>query len=534
MPSDGVFGVPTAPELSTPGGLEATHPRVAGYGSLLARNTLWNLFGGAAPFAIAVFSIPILIHHLGVDRYGVIALASLVIGYFGLFDFGLGRAVTKLVADAVGAGDERQIPAIAWTSLFLMALFGTCGAVTMWALSPWLVDRMLTIPRLLQPETLGAFRVLAVSLPFVITAGNLAGILAGAQRFDLINLVRVPLGSFTFLGPLMVLPFSCSVLWIVAALVVGRLVGWLVLLLLCLRVFPEIRDEIRMSRALMRPLLNFGAWVTVTGVSAPVLENIGRFMLGALVSTAAVTYYAVPYQVVTRLLIIPTALSGVLFPAFSSAFVQRQQRILFLFERAVVYVFIALFPAVLVIITFAPEGLDMWLGAGFARQSTWAVRWLALGVFANGFAYLAFALVQAANRPDLTGKLHIVEAPLQILLLWLMLPRYKVTGAAVAWAISIWADAVILCLLAAWLVPGIRRVIVRTGLAIGLSVCILAGGLLSMSIVMKLSFVGLILISFAVLTWFKLLLPIEKANIYDVLRQPTRAIGSMIRFDAGE
>src|SRR5438270_423670 len=74
-------------------------------GSLLARNTIWNLIGSGAPMIVAVFCIPILIRGLGKDRFGVLALAWALIGYVSLFDFGLGRALTQIVAKKLGAGE---------------------------------------------------------------------------------------------------------------------------------------------------------------------------------------------------------------------------------------------------------------------------------------------------------------------------------------------------------------------------------------------------------------------------------------------
>ena len=86
-------------------------------GRLLAKNAVWNLIGNGAPLIVAVFSIPILIHGLGKDRFGVLALAWAVIGYASLFGIGLGRALLQLVAKKLGAGEEHEVPALVWTSL---------------------------------------------------------------------------------------------------------------------------------------------------------------------------------------------------------------------------------------------------------------------------------------------------------------------------------------------------------------------------------------------------------------------------------
>ena len=124
----------------------------------LSRNVLWNFAGQAAPLFAAVFSIPLLIRGMGVDRFGLLTLAWMVIGYFSLFDFGLGRALIKLVSEKLAEGRSAQIPELIWTALFLMTGLGIAGAVLMFALSGWLVTSMLKIPVALHGEALDAGR----------------------------------------------------------------------------------------------------------------------------------------------------------------------------------------------------------------------------------------------------------------------------------------------------------------------------------------------------------------------------------------
>ena len=90
----------------------------------LTRNVIWNFVGQVAPLFAAVFAIPILIKGMGVDRFGLLSLAWMFIGYFSLFDFGLGRALIKLVSEKLGAGHSEEVPELVWTALFLMALLG--------------------------------------------------------------------------------------------------------------------------------------------------------------------------------------------------------------------------------------------------------------------------------------------------------------------------------------------------------------------------------------------------------------------------
>ena len=91
----------------------------------LARNTALNVVGQVVPMLAAVIAIPILIDHLGASRFGVLTLAWAAIGYFNLFDLGLGRALTQIVAARLaGTGPRGELTTVAWTALSLMLLLG--------------------------------------------------------------------------------------------------------------------------------------------------------------------------------------------------------------------------------------------------------------------------------------------------------------------------------------------------------------------------------------------------------------------------
>jgi O-antigen/teichoic acid export membrane protein len=485
-------------------------------GRLLARNTIWNLIGSGAPMLVAVFCIPILIRGLGKERFGVLTLAWALIGSASLFDLGLGRALTQLVARKLGAGEDREVPSVAWTSLLLMLLLGFVGTASILLISPWLAGRGLNVPAALRQETLQSFRLLGLSIPFVITTSGLRGLLEAHQRFGLINALRIPMVVFTFAGPLLVLLFSSNLVPVVSTLIAGRIVAWAAHLLLCLRVLPELRRSIAWERSTVGPLLRFGGWMTVTNVVGPLMVTLDRFLIGALVSLTAVAYYATPYEVVTKLLLIPGALMGVMFPAFSASFAQNGERTALLFGRSVKSLFLVLFPIMLCTVALAQDGLKLWLGPEFAQHSFRVLQCLALGVFINSLAQVPFALLQGVGRPDLTATLNLIELPLYLALLWWLIGTRGIEGAAVAWTARVAVDALFLFGLAKRFLPGKRSIPLRAALLPAVALLILAlAALLHGPIVKGLFLLGTIL-CFAIVTWFRILTPEERtlAQIY--------------------
>jgi O-antigen/teichoic acid export membrane protein len=426
------------PKSSTSANLHLTS------GRLLARNTVWNLIGSGAPMIVAVFSIPILIHGLGKDRFGVLALAWALIGYAGLIDLGLGRALTQLVAKKLGAGEGHEIPVLVWTSLLLMLALGVVGAAAIMAISPWLVHHGLKIPEMLQSESLSAFYLLGLSVPVVISAAGLRGLLEAHQRFDLVSGLRIPIGVFTFVGPLLVLPFSHSLVPVVGILVAGRFVGCLAFLWACFRVVPELRRRVVWHRPSVGPLLRFGGWMTVSNIVGPMMLYMDRFVIGAMVSAAAVAYYATPFEVVTKLFVVSGAISGVMFPAFSLTGAMDRHRSLKLYRRTMGYMFVVLFPVTAILLFGARAGLSLWLGIDFAAHSYRVAQLLLVGTFALAMASLPFVLIQGSGRPDIPAKLNLLEVPIYGVGLYWLIQRYGVTGAAAAWVLRATVDALLL------------------------------------------------------------------------------------------
>jgi O-antigen/teichoic acid export membrane protein len=477
---------------------------------MLARNTAWNLIGSGAPMLLAIFCIPVLIRGLGTDRFGVLTMAWAVIGYASLFDLGLGRALTQLVARKLGTGEDREVPPLVWTSLLLMLVLGLLGAVAVISLSPWLVHRALHIPIALQRETLYSFYLLGFSIPVVISTAGLRGLLEAQQRFGWINALRIPMGVFTFVGPLLVLPFSKSLFPMVAVLVAGRLIAWLAHLLLCLHVTAGLRTRIAWHGPVVGPLLRFGGWMTVSNIVGPLMVTLDRFLIGAMLSVSAVAYYATPYEVVTKFWLIPGALVGVMFPAFSTSSVQDRDRMAFLYGRSVKYLLLVLFPLVLLVVVLAQDGLKLWLGAEFAQNSVHVLQWLAVGVFINSLAQVPFALLQGVGKPDLTAKLHLIELPAYLVALYWLIEAHGIEGAAIAWTARVVVDALVLFGLAKRFLPVGTAFRPQTSLLVALALVTLGLAALPQGLMLKGIFLLLTILGFVLVAWYLVLSPEER------------------------
>lgn len=428
-----------------------SHQRGLTSGALLARNAVWNLAGQAAPLVVAVVTIPVLLRALGVDRFGLLTLAWLVTGYFSVFDLGLGRALTQIVARKAAQQDHRSLARAVATGLALMLLLGGFGAAVLAALTPWLAQSALNIPAALREEAKFVFYCLAVSVPMVVGTSACRGVLEGLQRFRAVSVIRMVMGALTFATPLAVLTFTKSLPVVVAALVAMRGVIWLVHLWFCIRALPAA-TQLRFDGSEVGAMVKLGSWMTVSNVVGPLLNYVDRFVITAALSVAALTYYATPYELVTKTYVIPVAITGVLFPAFAASLADRAKAGR-LFHSGVTYTLALLFPVLFVLSAFADELLTVWLGARFAREGALVLQVLSLSIFVNSLALTPYALLQGFGKASWTAWLHVIQLPVTIALLLVLVRGHGVNGAAWATLLRFSGEAVLLFVFAYRVLP---------------------------------------------------------------------------------
>jgi O-antigen/teichoic acid export membrane protein len=439
----------------------------------VVRNALRNLLGQGLPLVAAFYCIPHLIAALGVDRFGFLTLMWMMVGYLSIFDLGLGQALTKLVAEHIGRGEREHIPQIFWTTVWLMLALSVAAILAAEMAIPYLVGSVLKLPDEITHDAETAFSIAVLSLPFVILSTAATGILEAHQRFDLTNRVRMPLGIFTFAAPLLVAHYMAGELAAIASvLLFGRFLFLCGTMWFCFKAVPSLRQVHNVQGALLNPLFTFGGWATLSNLLGPVMVYLDRFVIAALISMSAVAYYVTPYEVVTKLWVLPGALIGALFSAFAVNLASHVERTVDQFRHAMEGIFLIMLPITMVVMAYANEGLTLWVGHDFALHASGVFQILAIGVFVNSFGRVPFVFIQAAGRPDIPARLYLLELPLYLLALWYMLARWGVEGAAIAWVARIVLDNILLLAGCARIVPQLRPAMWR-GVAVSILPCVL-------------------------------------------------------------
>lgn len=415
-----------------------------GISSVVLRNTFYNLLGLGIPAFVAIYSIPLLIHSLGAEKFGILTIIWAVVGYFGLFDLGLGRALTQHLASAIVEEDPTTINRVIGTGSVAMIALGVLGAAVMCILTPAL-SRQIALPSNVN-EISAAFYWMALSIPAIVMTTCYRGILEAAGHFSTVNAIRVPMGVFTFVAPVIIVNYAGPRLDTVTfVLASGRILACAVHAFFALRAIPGTTRHGIFEKQLLPTLLKTGGWLAISNIVSPLMNYIDRLILGVVASGAAVAFYVTPQELLLRIGIIPGALAAVLFPLFASKAANRNVAQDFAYVRdysALVAILMA--PITLILLIFAREILEIWIGVEFAKTAGPILQVMAAASLISGLAQIPFAMLQGTGRADITAKIHICEFPAYLLLLALFSYFYGPIGAAFAWLIRIIADAALL------------------------------------------------------------------------------------------
>jgi O-antigen/teichoic acid export membrane protein len=419
----------------------------------LKTNFAINVIGSTIPLAVALVTVPIYVRHIGDARYGVLSIVWVLLGYFGFLDLGLSRSAVNALARLRNAPQQARAQVLVTTMTINLGL-GILGSLCLAIFGSYLLQHLLSVPDALRPEIASSFPWIVSLLPLALVSGVGIGALESRENFLLVNLLQVSGGSLGQIVPvILAVLISPTLPVVIPATVAARALTAAAILIVVYRAEgPLSIRAFDITQA--RKLLSYGSWVSVSSVISPILTTLDQFVIGSVLNVAAVTYYAVPMNLVLRSQIFAAALSRTLFPRMSSV---GHQHALGLASRALfslAYGYAAICAPAMVI---TPVFFRYWISADFSAAAAPVADLLFLGAWINGLAFVSYELLQSQGRPDITGKLHAAEVLPFVGILWFLTSTYGIIGAAIAWSLRCAADAA--CLM--WIAGIPRSILVK-------------------------------------------------------------------------
>ena len=200
----------------------------------IIKNSIWNLIGYVIPSLIAIPALGYMARKLGPELFGIYTIAIAVVGYAGIFDMGLTRAITREIAIYRTNWDERK-KIVASATLFLLTLSILGGFIVLIFSSS--IVHFLNISATDFSDINNSFKLLAFSIPLFLLNQLWIAILEGDEKFKVVNIQKSFSSTFIAGMPALFVIYNGTLLSAVAGLVVSRIISLLI-------AFVLVRKEI--------------------------------------------------------------------------------------------------------------------------------------------------------------------------------------------------------------------------------------------------------------------------------------------------
>lgn len=409
----------------------------------ILKHTFANMVGQFIPLVFSILTVPLYLKFIGEERYGVLAVIWVLLGYFGVFDLGLGKATTQRMA-TIDSESERS--ELLWTVLVLTVFLGLLGGLVLWFSSDWILTHLFILGGESKREALASTAWLPVGLLLLLLISAMRGALQARERFVEINSASVLGDSVAQLLPLLVAWLGyVTIDLLLPVVLLARLLTTVLMFFQCYKHVP-LANSIKFKVEYVKPLLSYGSWACTVSMIAPLMTVIERLAIASVAGAKGVTYFTVPFNLVSKLAILPNSYGGVLFPKLASLPADESRS---LAVRATCTTVAVMTPLVILGIGLLQPLLILWLGADLADRCAGVGELILFGIWSSAvvvpFSYKLYA--EGLLKKKILA-LTVSEVPIYLVMLWLGVKYFGILGAAGAWSLRVTIDVILHLILA--------------------------------------------------------------------------------------
>jgi O-antigen/teichoic acid export membrane protein len=406
----------------------------------VGRDTGFNLAAALAPVFFTLVVTPVYLHVIGAERFGILAVCWTIVGALGFASLGMGPALTYRLA----LMDEESAVARSnhvWMALLISLAASFLGAFLVLIIGRAYFERFGSLPVSLKAEIRSALPFLAALLPLGTLSGVLNGALQGRKRFGALSAVSILNAAGAAITPLLAaLLISPSVSTLILAMASADVLLLIVQMAVCIRIVP-LRLPSTLDGEHVRALIGYGAWMSATALLAPFLLLFDRVVIGALRGPSAVAVYALAFNVLQGLLLLPASLSSAMLPRLAP--LTREEDVRQLQSSWLIWLNGVLTPVVVTGIALSGPFFRLWVGSTLGSVASPVAAILLVGCWLHGIGHIPATVLIGRSRPDRVTKLLLGCLAPYVVVLYFATRYFGVIGAAIAWTLRAAFDLVL-------------------------------------------------------------------------------------------
>ncbi len=323
----------------------------------MLRNISINLVSQGYLFLLSFLTIPLILHGLGKEQFGLLVLASALLNYATTFDFGFGAALTQKIAQIRVSSQRRDLASFIQTTFLFYCLLALLVAISLNLFRPFILGFFHLSPAL---QIIGQqiFPIVALNTGLYFLTIYTGAVFQGLERFFLYNIRTFIVGTANTAG----IALLVSAHYPLVAVFQLQTIALLITIAISIWFVRSYLAYPRFSRRHLADLSSFAIFKFFSNSAGQINNQFPKFFLASFANIASVSYFTVPFSLVQKLGVILSQAYIVIFPKVSNLHGEkRYAHIGKLFLKGEVA--IAIFMAVVTLLGFllGPWFLNWWL-----------------------------------------------------------------------------------------------------------------------------------------------------------------------------
>ncbi len=381
--------------------------------------------------------VPLYIHYLGIEAFGLIGLFSVMQAWITLLDMGMTPTLNREMARFVaGEHSPQSIHNLLRSLEIVCAALAVIIVFTVWSSAHYLASDWLKADKLPQTVVAEAISIMAWVAALRFMEGIYRGSLFGLQKQVWYNVANASIATLRHGGVLIVLIWvspSTQVFFIWQAII--SFLSILTLKLGVHQALPPYPVPPKFTQQAIADIWKFAGGMTAVTFLAILLTQIDKVLLSRLLSLEAFGYYTLAATVSSIPYLITGPITTAFFPRLVALSSQPEQSLLIAtYHQGVQLVTLLIAPVVMLIHFFPEDVMFLWSGNRELSEHTVPIlSVLILGVFLNSLVHMPAQLQLAFGWVSLGVKTNMVAVALLVPAIFWIVPRYGVMGAAWIW-----------------------------------------------------------------------------------------------------
>ncbi|CAN4273173.1 RfbX Membrane protein involved in the export of O-antigen and teichoic acid [Methylophilaceae bacterium] len=394
---------------------------------------------------VALITIPLYLKIIGYEKYGFLVIVWAVIGYISFFDLGLGRSLTKQLSSLKNSFDK-EASDLAGTAYFLTLTSSVVGALILYCIAKYAIFHFASKTKIPVSELNELVSLMLISMPIFLSVSIFSSALQAKYKFVELNLILTIGGIFFQVMPLIFAFLGYTKLSnLIVSMLFVRLLVAITLFFKCKRYVPLLGfPKLHLNH--IKPLIGFGGWVTCISIFNSIMGSIDKIIISSMMGVRFVSHYSVPFDLVSKGMLISTSLSVAIFPKLSSSESRESKKTV---EKTTKILLAIMTPLVVIGIACVKPFMNLWIGERFAESSNGIAEIILVGVWINSAVSLSLAkLIASDNKVKAVGLMYVAELPIYVLFIYIGISEFGLIGAAGAWSLRVLIDAFLILFLA--------------------------------------------------------------------------------------